>query len=77
MNWEKSDLDCPDITYNIIEIDTGASLDGIFLFSSQRELSVYTTDANKARTYRIRVTGHMGGFTNDINFNVFVTDVCP
>ena len=77
LNWEKSDLNCPDITYTIIDSDTGVSLDRIFTFNSQRELTVYTTDAAKARTYRIRITGHMGGFTQDLDFNVHVTDICP
>lgn len=30
LDWGKSDLNCPDITYTIIDRDTGAALDGIF-----------------------------------------------
>ncbi len=78
LNWEKSDLNCPDITYKIIDSSTGAALDGIFSFSSSlRELSVKTSDPSKAKTYRVRITGYMGGFTQDVDFNVIVTDVCP
>ena len=62
LNWEKSDLDCPDIKYKLIDKDTGGNLDSIFSFSSQNELSVQTSNSAKAKLYRLHVTALMGGF---------------
>jgi hypothetical protein len=66
LDWGKSDIDCPNITYSLIDLDTGGALDSIFSINSLKQLQIQTIDTNKARTYRIKITGHMGGFSKDI-----------
>jgi hypothetical protein len=76
LEWAKSDIKCPNISYSLTDLDTAGPLDSIFSINSLNQLQIQTTDTNKVRTYRIKITGHRGEATKDLEFNLRVTDAC-
>ena len=57
LNWDKSDSNCPNITYTINQVGGVLNTDLFKFDNSSRELSVYTVSANYVKVYSLYIEG--------------------
>ena len=53
------------ITYDIIDLSTGTTADGIFSIDGSHDIWVSTTDTAKVKLWNLRLVRNVGTYTSD------------